>query len=67
MAQTEAQLRASKKYHDKLDDIKIRVPKGERQIWQDYAASCGESLNGFVYRAVHETIKRENKTAHEKI
>ena len=61
MAQTEAQLRASQKYHDKLDDIKIRVPKGERKIWQDYAANRGESLNGFVCRAVNETIERDKE------
>ena len=61
MAQTEAQLRASQKYHDKFDDIKIRVPKGERKIWQDYAASQGESLNGFVCRAVNEVMTRDKE------
>ena len=61
MAQTEAQLRASKKYHDKFDDIKLRVPKGERQILQDHAASQGESLNNFLRRAAHETMERDVK------
>ena len=61
MAQTEAQLRASKKYHDKFDDIKVRVPRGERQVWQDYAASKGESLNSFVRRAVIETMERDKR------
>ena len=60
MSQTDAQLRASKKYHDKFDDIKVRVPKGERQIWQDHAASQNESLNGFITRAVSETMERDN-------
>ena len=32
MAQTEAQLRASKKYHQKFDDLRIRVPAGEKSI-----------------------------------
>lgn len=62
MAQTEAQLRASKKYHEKLDDIKIRVPKGERQMWQDHATKQGESLNAFVRRAVQDTIEKDNKS-----
>ena len=30
MKQTEAQLRASKKYHEKLENIQLRVPKGEK-------------------------------------
>ena len=29
MKQTEALLRASKKYHEKLENIQLRVPKGE--------------------------------------
>ena len=61
MAQTEAQLRASKKYHDKFDDIKVRVPKGVRQEWQDHAASQNESLNSFISRAVSETMKRDKE------
>lgn len=59
MSQTEAQLRASRKYHDKFDDIKVRVPKGERQVWQDHAASQNESLNGFITRAVSEAMERD--------
>lgn len=59
MSQTEAQLRASKKYHDKFDDIKVRVPKGKRQEWQDHAASQNESLNGFITRAVSEAMERD--------
>jgi len=61
MAQTEAQLRASKKYHEQFDDIKVRVPKGERQIWQDYAASCGQSLNTLIRRSVAEIMHREQE------
>lgn len=59
MSQTEAQLRASKRYHDKFDDIKVRVPKGKRQEWQDHAASQNESLNGFITRAVSEAMERD--------
>lgn len=63
MAQTEARLRASKKYHDKFDDIKVRVPKGERQLWQDHAASQNESLNAFVRRSVKETMERDQNNS----
>ena len=58
---SEARNRANKKYHDKFDDIKVRVPRGERQVWQDYAASRGESLNSFVRRAVIETMERDKR------
>ena len=61
MKQTEAQLRASKKYHEKLDNLQIRVPKGTKAIIAEHAASNGESLNAFVVRAINETIARESK------
>jgi len=66
MAQTEAQLRASKKYHEQFDDIKVRVPKGERKIWQDYAASCGQSLNTLIRRSVTEVMCREQAAKNKK-
>lgn len=59
MPQSDAQLRAAKKYHQKLDEVKLRVPKGERQVLQDHAQSQGESLNTFLYRAVTETMERD--------
>lgn len=61
MAQTEAQLRASKKYHEKFDNIQIRVPAGEKEAIANHAAENGESLNGFVRRAILETMDRDNK------
>lgn len=59
MKQTEAQLRATKKYHEKLDNIQIRVPKGEKEKISAYAAAQGESLNAFVVRAIKEAMQRE--------
>lgn len=58
---SKAQAEANKKYHNKFDDIKVRVPKGERQVWQDHAATQNESLNGFIMRAVSETMERDAK------
>ena len=60
MPQTEAQLRASKKYHEKFDNLQIRVPCGEKEIISDHAANMGESLNSFVRRAINEAIERDN-------
>lgn len=61
MPQSEAQARATKKYHAQFDDIKLRVPKGERETLHKHAASQGESLSNFLYRAAKETMERDNK------
>lgn len=66
MAQTEAQLRASKKYHEKLDNIQVRVPNGEKDTITEHAKGRGESLNGFVVRAIRETMERDKAQSVEK-
>lgn len=62
MAQSEAQLRASKRYHQKFDNVQFRVPKGHREKIADHASLQGESLNAFLCRAVQETMERDKKT-----
>ncbi|MBQ6413425.1 MAG: hypothetical protein IJI19_08105 [Ruminococcus sp.] len=63
MATSKSQLNASKKYiSEKLDEIKLRVPKGEREIIRSHAEKMGQSLNGFVRRAIKETIERDNNS-----
>lgn len=62
MTTSEAQLNASKKYiNEKLDEIKLRVPKGEREEIKKHADKMGQSLNGFIRRAIKETIERDNE------
>jgi len=41
------------------DEIKLRVPKGEKEAIQAHAAARGESVNGFIGRAIAETIQRD--------
>lgn len=60
MKTTEAQRKAVKKYHESLDEIKIRIPKGDKQIIADHAKSRCESLAGFLRRSIWETIERDN-------
>lgn len=49
MKQTPAQLEAHKRYVRKFDDIKVRVPKGERQIYSERAKLRGyKSLNSYI-------------------
>ena len=61
MATTEAQKRAAAKYKKKAyDRLEIIVPKGKKANLQAYAETRGESLNGFVNRAINETIARDS-------
>ena len=63
MAPTDAQKRARDKWlHDKVEDIRFRVPKGKKAIIQEHAAKQGESVNAFINRAVDETIQRDRES-----
>lgn len=58
---TEARKKANEKYNAKAyDEIKIRVKKGEKETIKAHAESQGESINGFINRAIDETIERDN-------
>ena len=60
MKRTEAVDKAIRKYEsEKIDKILVRVPKGKKAVIQDYAASHGESVNGFINRAVDEAMERD--------
>lgn len=63
MALSEAQVKASKKYLEKFDNVQFRVPKGERDIISDHAKSQGESMNTFIRRAIAETMERDQLKA----
>jgi predicted HicB family RNase H-like nuclease len=57
---TKAQQKAVAKYmKDKYDEIKIRIPKGDKERIQAHAEAHGESLNGYVGRAIKETMERD--------
>ena len=61
MTVTEAQKKAIKKYQtEKTDEMKIRVPKGQKEVIKEYAASRGESVNAFVYRLICEAMERDS-------
>ena len=42
------------------DRIELKVPKGKKESLQAHAAQQEESLNGFVNRAIDETVERDN-------
>ena len=63
MPATDAQRRARDKWlNEKVETINVRVPKGKKAVIQDYAASHGESVNGFINRAVDEAMEQKPKT-----
>jgi hypothetical protein len=41
---------------ENLDEIKIRVPKGEKDRWKAYAEKRDESLNSLIIRMINRTI-----------
>lgn len=44
-----------------LDRISIAVKKGKREEIKAHAAARGESLNGFINRAITETMERDGR------
>ena len=44
----------------KYDEIKIRMPKGHKAEIKAHADTQKESVNGFINRAIDETMKRDN-------
>lgn len=54
---TEAQKAASIKYlKEKTDDVRIRVPKGTKDVWRAAAEKKGVSLQQFVIDAVEAAL-----------
>ncbi|MCL2226837.1 MAG: hypothetical protein FWB97_04330 [Oscillospiraceae bacterium] len=53
-----AHLEGNKRYLEKLEEVKFRVPKGRKAEIKAAADSVSESLNGFVSKAVDERIAR---------
>ena len=67
MAVSKAQQKAVARYiQNNYDRIaSITVPKGHKAEIQAHAKARGESLNGFVNRAIDETIQRDKQSESE--
>lgn len=62
MAVSKAQQKAVAKYmKNNYDELKVRVPKGRKDIIKAHAEKNGESVNGFVNRAIDETMQRDSE------
>ena len=62
---TPARAEYNKKHLAKLDDIKLRVPKGKRDYYKKAAENAGESLNSFAIRAMDYLIETEHLDPNE--
>lgn len=47
-----------KRYNSKLDDIKFRVPKGEREKWKEFAAQNDTSLQQLIIGMMHDAMDK---------
>ncbi|MEY8427583.1 hypothetical protein AALA00_07655 [Lachnospiraceae bacterium 46-15] len=62
MAYSEKQKEYTMSYmKEKLDEIKFRVPKGQKAVIREHAAKQGEKLTPFIIRAINETMQRDNQ------
>ena len=62
MPASKAQQRAVSKYmKENYDVYQIRMPKGRKAEIKAHADAQGESLNGFITRAIDEAIERDGE------
>lgn len=56
---TDAGRKANAKYHAKLDEIKVRVPKGDRERYKRIAEKSGrKSLNALIVELLEEFARK---------
>lgn len=61
MAVSKAQQRAVNKYvKNNYDELKLRMPKGKKDVIQVHAAQQGESVNAYINRAIDEAMQRDD-------
>lgn len=66
MAVSKSQQKAVHKYvKANYDRMELTVPKGRKAKIKAHADACGESVNGFINRAIDETMERDEKEAGE--
>lgn len=66
MAVSEAQKKATAKYEAKVyDKTLLRLPKGKLSAIKAHAAARGESVNGFINRAIDNQMERDEHKEQE--
>ena len=64
MPTTEAEKRAIKNYLSKKDDIKVRVPKGDKERYKAHAATKEKSLNALIIELLERDIENTRNITH---
>lgn len=60
MPASKAHIKATNKWMAKAyDRVNLTMPKGKKDTVQAHAAARGESVNGFINRAISETMERD--------
>lgn len=57
---TEAQKKAQQKYMERFAVARVRMERERYDAVQAHAEARSESVNGFINRAITETIERDN-------
>ena len=66
MPASKAQQKAVAKYmKNNYDNFQLRMPKGKKDKIKLNSETRGESLNGFVNRAIDETMERDKASTTE--
>ena len=61
MPVSEAQRKAAAKYLEKLDEMRIRMPKGRKDEIKAHAETQGQSVNSFIIAAIDEKMERDRE------
>ena len=62
MAKTQKQQEAADRYlREKVDEFKVRVPRGQKDVIRTHAEAHGESMNAFIVRAISEAMERDKE------
>lgn len=61
MTVSDAQKRATEKWNnEKVDSIRLRVPKGKKELIKECANKNNESINGMINRLIDQELKSKN-------
>ncbi len=58
---TEAQKRAQRVYMDKFAVVQVRMERTAQEAIKAHAAARGESVNGFINRAIANQMERDKE------
>lgn len=66
MTVSKAQQKAVHKYvRENYDRVEVTLPKGKKAEVKAHAEAQGESVNGFISRAIDETMERDQNGSAE--